>query len=160
MDHITAASQKKALEKAVARTKAGKDIELLSLAKDLAHALREGVSGSSGYSRSSARRHQSSVRSFWRHRCVLRGSDDHQGGCQTQLKDRKHPGAKLKMNGPAADVSKIRTNFGMEVSSRSTHFSCFVNAAVNALTMPSADETRPEAGLQTRPIRHTLRESQ
>jgi len=146
MDHITAASQKKALEKAVARTKAGKDIELLSLAKDPAQAL-ERVSpealGTVGLRLDDIK----AMNAFRRHRCAWRGGDHHQGGCQTQLKDRKHPGAKPKMNGPAADVSKIRTNFGMEVSSRSTHFSRFVNATVSALTMPTADETWPEAGL-------------
>ena len=53
-------------------------------------------------------------------------------------------------------LSKDRTNFGMEVTSQSPHFSR-VNAPVNALTMSTADETWPEGGLRRgRSAIHTM----
>ena len=45
-------------------------------------------------------------------------------------------------------LSKDRSNLGMEMSSQSPHFSRFVDAPVNAPTMPTADETCPEGGLR------------
>jgi hypothetical protein len=45
-------------------------------------------------------------------------------------------------------LSKSRANFGMEVSSQSTHFSRAKNARVNRLHNATANETWPEAELQ------------
>ena len=54
-------------------------------------------------------------------------------------------------------LSKDRTNFGMEMSSQSPHHFSRVNAPVNALTMPTADETWPEEGLRCgRSAIHTM----
>jgi len=54
-------------------------------------------------------------------------------------------------------LSKDRTNFGMEMSSQSPHHFSRVNAPVNALTMPTADETWPEGGLRRgRSATHTM----
>ena len=54
-------------------------------------------------------------------------------------------------------LSKDRTNFGMEMSSQSPHHFSRVNAPVNALTMPTADETWPEGGLRCgRSAIHTM----
>jgi hypothetical protein len=51
-------------------------------------------------------------------------------------------------NRPDTILSKNRTNLDVEVSSQSTHFTPAVNATVNTLTMPTADETWSEAGLR------------
>ena len=54
-------------------------------------------------------------------------------------------------------LSKDRTNFGMEMSGQSPHHFSRVNAPVNALTMPTADETWPEGGLRRgRSATHTM----
>ena len=54
-------------------------------------------------------------------------------------------------------LSKDRTKFGMEMSSQSPHHFSRVNAPVNALTMPTADETWPEGGLRRgRSATHTM----
>ena len=53
-------------------------------------------------------------------------------------------------------LSKDPTNFGMKLSGQSPLFSR-VNAPVNPLTMPTADETWPDGGLRCgRPAIHTM----
>jgi uncharacterized protein YjiS (DUF1127 family) len=59
----------------------------------------------------------------------------------------------LSVHHPASVVSKSRTDFGVEASSRSTHFYRAVNAKVKCYTIPLQTTFSP-AQAATRPPRH------